>query len=262
MRARGRAGPPPRDKAQRGSGAGAASGGGGAGKGRRAAAPPPRAGPDPSGDKGTETPPRPRPHLPPQPAFSGPVPLSFCPLSASLCPPVSESLSLSPGPSTLVLCPLSLSPEVLPLSLSAPLSPCLPLPTSLSSLSPTSVPRSLFLFSGSLCPPSSSLVPLLCPSVSALPLCPCLLSSCFSVPHLSHPLVSLSPVFLSFLFLQPLCHLALIPPLSPLSVPLSLCRLPSRPLQPPSWDPHPHPPSPHLPITMCPWGGTESGRAS
>ncbi|XP_046935054.1 cell adhesion molecule 4 [Lynx rufus] len=86
-------GPLPGTKRSAGREPGAESrerGEGDAGPGRCAAAPPPppRTGPDPGGDKGTETTITSPPHPFRKPAFSGPVPLSFCSVSASLCPPV------------------------------------------------------------------------------------------------------------------------------------------------------------------------------
>lgn len=252
-------GPLPGTKRSAGREQGAASGGGGAGPSRPAAAPPPCTGPDPGGDKGPETP-------APSPSSPG---RSRCPSVRSLHPSVCRSLS--PSVSLLVPLPLSSVPQTRsPVSLSVPLSPCLPVPhLYILSLSPTSVPWTLSLFSGSLCPSSSSVFPLLCPSVFLPSLSACLAVTLVSlslflcpIPCLPVPYLSVIPVSLA-----PLCHLSisflrLSSSLCPtVSCPLSLC-LPSLHLQPPSWDPHLHPTFLHLSIPMCPWRGTESGRAS
>lgn len=154
----------------------------------------------PAGTKG------PRPPPPARLLRAGPAVL----LSA-LCIPVCRSLS--PSVSLLVPLPLSSVPQTRsPVSLSVPLSPCLPVPhLYILSLSPTSVPWTLSLFSGSLCPPSSSVFPLLCPSVFLPSLSACLAVTLVSlslflcpIPCLPVPYLSVIPVSLA-----PLCHLSI-----------------------------------------------------
>lgn len=225
---------------------GAASGGGGRGPRPLCRSPPPH------------TPHRPRsrwgqrdrdhhPHPPlRKPAFSGPVPLSFCSVSASLCPPVCEPLSLSPCPPTLVLCPSAWK------SCPSCLSPFL-----LAALSPTSpsfVPHLCPLVSApfyrvTLSPHHPLHSPSLSLCISALRLCPHSPSlspshchPCFSVPFPLSPICPiLSSLSLSFLSVSLAPSVTSLPrsphypspPLCP-SVPLSPASLlPSLPLQPP-----------------------------
>lgn len=213
-----------------------------AGEGARAPAavpqpPHPAQAPIPAGTKG------------PKPAPSPPSPGRVRRPSVPSLRRPTVRLSLSPSVSLLAPypCPLSLSLQVLAL--------CLSVPPNLSvlSLSPTSA-----LFTGSLCPPSSSLFPLLCPSVSCPPFLPpfCLplpvCHPCFSVPHLSHALALCPLSFCHARFSSPLCHL----PPSSRPPPTTVCLspgplpLPSLPLQPPSWDP---PPFLHfsIPLSLC-----------
>lgn len=208
-----------------------------AGEGARAPAavpqPPHPRRPDPGGDKGPETPPT---H---ESAFPRPVPLS-CPVSASLCPPVSKS----PLPPVRLLVPLPLSS--VPQSRSpVPPSVCLPLSlppcsSSILSLSLTSVPWSLSPFPGSLCPlhhPLYSLSPGFLPSLSVPILGPCLClavtlvflslflcplsapSPCLSVPFLSLVSLALSVTCLLPPSLSHYLHpcLSAVPPLSTLT---------------------------------------------